>query len=104
MNHIVVIHRGLRREQVDGLARDLYCAEFVAEAVDDDLFALFDDAEDDGASLRIGERTYQLRDSRSGWQHCFVFQLLGFGLTDTGQDVLSNGHSAIRGTVEYLFS
>ena len=40
---------------MDSLARDLYGAEFVAEAVYDDVLAVFDNAEYDRSSLTVSE-------------------------------------------------
>src|ERR1019366_9215363 len=95
MHDIVIGHRWRWREQIDCLARDLYRAEFVAEAVDEDLVAVFDNAEDDASAVGIRERADQLCDGRGGRQHRFVFQLFGFGLTDSIQDVLCDPHSAL---------
>lgn len=62
------------------------------QAVDNDLFAIFDDAEHDGSPFGVGEGADELRDGRGGRQYRLVFQQLGLGLTDAGERFLSDVH------------
>ena len=99
MIDVIVFDHGCRREKVDSLAGDLHGAKFIAEAVDEDAFALVDDAQDDGAALRIGEGSDQLRHGRGGRQHRLVFKQLRLGLAYAVEDVFRDIHGVIPGTV-----
>jgi hypothetical protein len=90
-----VIHRWGRREEINRFTGDWYGAKIIAKAVDEDLLAVLDDAENDGSAVGIGEGADQLRYSRGGRQYGLVFQLFGFWLADALHDLLIEVHGLI---------